>query len=108
MHRIFRDPVRDWFGAALMALLILTGSMQWLPGHLSEGMMVCAAVIGIFPLLKNAVFDCVARRKLSIELFVGGGLALGLFSGRFLLTALIAFFLVLGSFMKLNFSWRDE
>ena len=49
-----KDPARDWFGAGLMALLIAAGYYKWVPGHLSEGMIVCAAVIGIFPIVKNA------------------------------------------------------
>ncbi len=106
-HKIFRDPVRDWFGAALMGFLIVVGYLQWLPGNLSDGVLVCAAVIGIFPILKNALFDCIAKRTISFELLVGILLLGGLVMGRFLEAALIALFLLIGSFMRLNFSWKD-
>ena len=82
-HKIFRDPVRDWFGAALMGLLIVVGYLKLLPGHLSDGMLVCAAVIGIFPALKNALFDCIYKREFRFELLVGVLLLAGLFLGRF-------------------------
>ena len=106
-HKIFRDPVRDWFGAALMGLLIVVGYLKLLPGHLSDGMLVCAAVIGIFPALKNALFDCIYKREFRFELLVGVLLLAGLFLGRFLEVALISLLLLIGSFMRLNFSWKD-
>jgi cation transport ATPase len=108
VHKIFKDPVRDWFAVFLMALLILTGIMQWLPGHLSSGMLVCAAIIGIFPLLKNAIFDTIAARRPNLELVLGILLVIGLVMGRFLETACVALFLLIGSFLKLNFSWRND
>jgi cation transport ATPase len=106
-HKIFRDPVRDWFGAALMGLLIVVGYLKLLPGHLSDGVLVCAAVIGIFPALKNALFDCIYKREFRFELLVGVLLLAGLFLGRFLEVALISLLLLIGSFMRLNFSWKD-
>ncbi|MBW2651550.1 MAG: hypothetical protein JRC57_00480 [Deltaproteobacteria bacterium] len=106
-HKIFRDPVRDWFGAALMGLLIVVGYLKLLPGHLSDGMLVCAAVIGNFPALKNALFDCICKREFRFELLVGVLLLAGLFLGRFLEVALISLLLLIGSFMRLNFSWKD-
>ena len=108
VHRFLKDPLRDWFGAAVMVLLIAAGYYKWLPGHLSDGMLVCAAVIGIFPIVKNALFECVERRRITIEICVGLLLIAGLFIGRFLEVALVALFLLLGSFMRLNFSWRNE
>jgi cation transport ATPase len=107
-HKVLKDPARDWFGAGLMALLIAAGYFRWLPGHLAEGMIVCAAVIGIFPVVKNALFESIAKRSPNIELLAGSALVIGLFLGHFLAVALIAFFLLLGSFMRLNFSWRNE
>ena len=107
IHRIFRDPMRDWFGAALMGLLIVVGYLKLLPGSLSDGMLLCAAVIGIFPVLKNALYDCIARRSISFELLLGVLLLGGLVAGRFLEVALAALFLLIGSFMRLNFSWKD-
>jgi hypothetical protein len=70
-------------------------------------MIVCAAVIGIFPLVKNALFESIAKRRPNIELLAGIVLVIGLFLGYFLAVAFIAFFLLLGSFMRLNFSWRN-
>ena len=60
-----------------------------------------------FPVLKNALFDCVYKRTLRFELLVGILLLAGLFLGRFLEVALIALLLLIGSFMRLNFSWKD-
>jgi hypothetical protein len=107
VHKVFGDPVRDWFGIFLMGLLIVAGYFKWLPGHLSDGMLVCAAVIGLFPVLKNALFDCIYKRTLRFELIVGILLLAGLFMGRFLEVALIVLLLLIGSFMRLNFSWKD-
>lgn len=106
MHKIFKDPVRDWFGIVIMILMILAGYYHWLPGHLSEGSLVCAAVLGIFPALKNALFDTFTRRHPTFELLISILLIAGLFTGRFLETALISLFLLMGSFMQLNFSWK--
>jgi len=107
VHKVFGDPVRDWFGAVLMGLLIVAGYFKWLPGHLSDGMLVCAAVIGLFPLVKNGLFDSIYKRTLRFELLVGILLLAGLFMGRFLEVALIALLFLMGSFMRLNFSWKD-
>lgn len=90
-----------------MLLLIGAGYFKWFPGYLSEGMLLCAAVMGVFPLLKNAVFDALYKRKFRFELPVGIFLLAGLFMGKFLEVALIALLLLVGSFMRLNFSWKD-
>lgn len=108
VHKVFKDPVRDWFAVVLMGLLILAGYFKLLPGHLSQGVLLCAAVIGVFPVLKNALFDCIKKRRISFQLGAAIVLILGLFFGKFLAVALIAFFLLVGSFMRLNFSWRNE
>ena len=107
VHKVFGDPVKDWFAAFLMGVLIVAGYLQWLPGHLSDGMLVCAAVIGLFPIVKNGLFDSIYKRTLRIELLVGILLLAGLFMGRFLEVALITLLLLMGSFMRLNFSWKD-
>lgn len=108
VHKVFKDPVRDWFALAFMGLLIAAGYFKWLPGALSEGMLVCAAVIGIFPVAKNAFFECIAKRTVSFEFIISLLLIGALFTGEFLIVALIALFLLAGSFMRLNFSWRSE
>ena len=107
MHKIFGDPRRDWFAVVLMVLLIVIGYFKWLPGHLSDGMLLCAAIIGIFPVLKNGVFGCIYRRTFRFELLVGFLLLIGLFMGEFLVVDLITLLLLLGSFLRLNFSWKD-
>jgi cation transport ATPase len=107
-HKIFNDPVRDWFAVACMGLLIITGYNQWLPGKLSQGILICAAVIGVFPVLKNAFFDSIAKRRPSFELIIGLVLVIGLFMGNFLEVALATLFLLIGSFIRLNFSWRTD
>ncbi len=108
MHKIFGNPLRDWFAAGLMGVLIVIGYFQLLPGHLSDGMLICAAVIGIFPVLKNALFESIAQRRFSPGLFVGMLLLAGLAAGNFLAIALFSLFLLVGSFMRLNFSWRND
>jgi hypothetical protein len=70
-------------------------------------MLLCAAVIGIFPVLKNALYDCITRRSIGFELLMGVLLLGGLVTGRFLEVALAALFLLIGSFVRLNFSWKD-
>ena len=107
VHKVFGDPLRDWFGAFLMGVLIAAGYFKWLPGKLSDGMLVCAAVIGIFPVLKNALFESIYKRTLRFELLIGILLLAGLFMGRFLVVALISLLLLIGSFLRLNFSWKD-
>lgn len=108
IHKILNDPARDWFAVALMAALILTGYFKVLPGYLSSGALVCAALIGIFPVLKNALFESIAQRRFSPGLFVGMLLLAGLAAGNFLAIALFSLFLLVGSFMRLNFSWRND
>ena len=108
IHRLFMDPVRDWFAVTLMALLISAGYFRLLPGYLSDGIIVCAAVIGIYPLFKNALSDCIKRKKPSFELLLSVLLFAGLLSGMFLEVALACLLLLTGSFMKLNFAWKRD
>jgi hypothetical protein len=107
VHKVFKDPVRDWFGAVLMLILIYAGYNRLLPGNLSDGVLVCAAIIGIFPVIKNALLECISRRRISIELVIGAVLLTGLFTGRFLEVAIAALLMLVGSFMRINFSWRS-
>jgi cation transport ATPase len=106
IHRILLDQLRDWFAVGLMGILIFAGYYKLAPGHLSDGMIICAAVIGIFPMFKNGIFDCVFKKKMSFELLLGIFLIIGLLKGYFLETALISVFLLVGSFFRLNFSWK--
>ncbi len=87
--------------------LIYVGYNRLLPGNLSDGMLVCAAIIGIFPVIKNALLECISRRRISIELVIGAVLLTGLFTGRFLEVAIAALLMLVGSFMRINFSWRS-
>ena len=108
MHKIFGNPLRDWFAAGLMGVLIIIGYFQLLPGHLSDGMLVCAAVIGIFPVMKNTIFECLAQRRFDVDIVVGALLLTGLLLGRFIEVATCALLLLIGSFLRLNFSWRND
>lgn len=108
IHKVFKDPVRDWFAAALILFLIYAGYNQLLPGNLSNGMLVCAAIIGIFPVIKNALLECITQRAVSLELVIGVILLIGLFSGRFLEVAVASLLMLVGSFMRVNFSWRND
>lgn len=108
IHRVFGDPLRDWFAVLLMTILMGIGYFNLLPGKLSDGMLLCAAVIGIFPLLKNAVFESIASRTFSVEIILGALLIVGLLLGSFLQVALISLCLLVGSFLRLDFSWKKE
>ena len=91
-----------------MILLILFGYYQLAPGPLANGMLVSAAVVGIYPVLKNGLFEIIAERKFSFDLVVGTVLLIGLIFGKFLEVALISLLLLVGSFLKLDFAWRHE
>ena len=106
LHKIFKDPVRDWFGVGIIVLMIMAGYFKWLPDHLSDGILVCAAVIGIFPAFKNAIVSGILKRKLTLELVISVLMVAGLFSGRYLEIAVCSLFLLMGSFMQLEFSWK--
>jgi cation transport ATPase len=105
IHRVFGDPLRDWFAVLLMIVLIGIGYFSLLPEKLSSAMLLCAAVIGIFPLLKNALFESIVRRTFSVEIILGVLLIGGLLLGSFLQVALISLCLLMGSFLRLDFSW---
>jgi cation transport ATPase len=106
LHKIFKDPVRDWFGVGIIVLMITIGQFGWLPGVLSDGILVCAAVIGIFPAFKNAVVSAILKRKPTFELVITVLLIAGLFTGRYLEIALCSLLLLMGSFLRLDFSWK--
>jgi cation transport ATPase len=106
LHKIFKDPVRDWFGVGIIVLMIVIGYFKWLPGYLSDAILVCAAVIAIFPALKNALVSGILKRRLTLELVISLLLVAGLFTGRYLEIALCALFLLMGSFIRLEFSWK--
>ena len=91
-----------------MMLLILLWYYQVAPGLLSNGLLVSAAVVGIYPILKNGLFEIIAKRRFSSELVVGTVLLIGLILGKFLEVALISILLLVGSFLKLHFAWRRE
>ena len=91
-----------------MVLLIIAGYFKWIPGHLSNGLLICAAVIGIFPIFKNALFDTIASRRPNLELLLGIALIAGLAMGWYLETSVIALCILLGSFLHLNFSWKRD
>lgn len=100
--------MRDWFAAFLMILLILLGYYQVAPGLLSNGLLLCAAVVGIYPILKDGLFEIIAKRNFSSELVVGTVLLIGLIFGKFLEVALLSLLLLVGSLLKLHFAWRHE
>ncbi len=105
-HRIFSDPGRDWFGLGFMVLLIAAGFFKLLPEHLSGGLLVCAAMIGIYPVWKNALFETIFKRQPTVELFASMALIVLLLAGQSLTAALCSLFMLAGSFMNLDFSWR--
>lgn len=106
-HKLFKDPVRDWFALGLMILLIGAAHFQLLPEGLGRGCLIAAAVIGIFPAMKNSLFSALLRRKPNMELAVTVVLVGLLVSGHAFAAALCSLFMLAGSFMKLDFSWRS-
>ncbi len=108
MHRVFRDPIRDWFGLGLILLFIVIGFFRIFPDKASQGLFLSAALIGLFPAMKNAIRASLLQKKTTLELPVVALLLILLFSGHFFETALASLFLLAGSFLHLDFSWHKD
>ncbi|PIE58227.1 MAG: hypothetical protein CSA33_04790 [Desulfobulbus propionicus] len=96
----------DWFAVFGMSVMILAGSLQWVPGTLAEGLLVAGAVIGLYPPLKNSLFSSLQARRPSRELSVCLLLTGMLFYGMSLEVALCTLTLMLGSYLDFNFAWK--
>lgn len=108
VHRVLKDPARDWFGVGLVCCCILLGISGIAPPLASKGLFLAAAVIGLFPAVKNAVLTACIEKKISVELFAALLILLLVGSGYFREAALAALFLLLGSFLRLDFSWGEH
>ncbi len=106
--QVFKDPVRDWFALGLILLFVVIGFSQMLPAKASQGLFLAAALIGLFPAMKNAIRVCLLQRKMTLEILVVTLLLIMLFSGYFFEAATAGLFLLIGSFLQLNFSWDEE
>ncbi len=106
LQTLFTEGRRDWFALSFMAVLIGVALFARLPQGLDSGLLVSAALIGIFPAAKNALFAAIYGRKPSVELFIVLGLLSLLFVGYFVVAAFSALFVLAGSFVHLDFSWR--
>ncbi len=108
MHRVFRDPVRDWFGLSVVLLFGGIGFSGILPDKASQGLFLAAALIGLFPAMKNVIRISLLQKKMTLELLVVALLLVLIFSGHFFEAAIASLFLLLGSFLNLNFSWDED
>lgn len=108
MHRVFRDPVRDWFGLGVILLFAGIGFSGILPDKASQGLFLSAALIGLFPAMKNVIRISLLQKKMKLELLVVALLLILIFSGHFFEAAIASLFLLLGSFLDLNFSWDED
>ncbi len=106
LQTLFTEGRRDWFALTFMAFLIGVALFAPLPQGLGSGLLVAAFCIGVFPAAKNALFAAIHGRRLSVELFVVLLLLSLLVGGHFVVAAFSALFLLLGSFVHLDFSWR--
>ncbi|RMF92869.1 MAG: hypothetical protein D6734_11275 [Candidatus Schekmanbacteria bacterium] len=106
IHRIFNNPLRDWFTLIFMSILLVVHQTVSMKTELADGLLVVVVVIGLFPLLKNAIFDGLLRKRILPELVVAIFLIGLLFYGELLTASIITIFICLGSFLNLNFSWK--
>ncbi len=106
LDKLMSSSGPDWFAVFVMSIFIIAGHFRWLPGTLSDGVVVGAAMIGLYPPLKNSIFTCLHVRRPSAELVVCLVLLVMLFCGMSLEVALCTLTLMLGSFLHFHFSWR--
>lgn len=106
IHRVFNNPLRDWFALFFMSILLLIHQTVQLNNKLSDGILIVIIVTGLSPLLKNAFFDGIVKKLILPELIAAIFLLGLIFSGELLTGAIITIFIFLGSFLNLNFSWK--
>lgn len=107
-HKWFKDPVRDWFALVVMGILIAVNMMGLARDNLAKGLLVMAAVLGLFPLIKNAVIRGILEKRFVPELGVSLIFIVIMFYGKLLYAAIGVFLILLGSFLRLNFSWNKK
>ncbi|OGL38427.1 MAG: hypothetical protein A2042_00580 [Candidatus Schekmanbacteria bacterium GWA2_38_11] len=105
-HKWFKNPVRDWFALSVIGLLIAVSALGLVRADLSRGFLVMASVIGIYPLLKNSIIKGILEKRFAVDLVVSLILIIALFYGQIFPVALAVFLILLGSFLRLNFSWN--
>ncbi|PIE71739.1 MAG: hypothetical protein CSA22_01200 [Deltaproteobacteria bacterium] len=108
MHQVFKDPVRDGFGLGLISLFIVIGVFRIFPEKVSQGLFLSAALIGLFPAMKNAIRVSLLQKKMTLEIGVVALLLTLLISGYFFEAAIASLFLLVGSFLHLDFSWDAD
>ena len=106
VHKWFRNPVRDWFALIVVGILIVLSRLDVAGENLGRGFLVMASVIGLFPLVKNSVVRGITERKITSELAVSLVLMLALIYGQLFYVAVAVFLILLGSFLRLDFSWN--
>jgi len=105
VHKWFKDPVRDWFALLVVGVLIGMNITGLVRDALGKGFLVMAAVIGLFPLVKNSIIKGILGGRFIADLVVSLILIIALFYGQIFYVAVAVFLLLLGSFLRLNFSW---
>ncbi len=106
VHRIFNNPLQDWFALIFMSVLLLINQTVPMNDNLDEGFLIVITVMGLFPLLKNAIFEGILKKKILPELLAAIFLFGLIFAGEALTAAIMTIFIFLGSFLKLDFSWK--
>ena len=106
MHKWFRNPVRDWFALIVMGILIVLSRFGIAGENLGKGFLVMASVIGIFPLVKNSVIKGLTEKKITADLAVSIVLIIALVYGQIFYVSVAVFLMLLGSFLRLDFSWN--
>lgn len=106
VHKWLKDPVRDWFALVAVGILIVLSKFGMVEGNLGRGFLVMASVIGLFPLVKNSVIRGLIEKKFNAEIGVSLVLIALIFYGKIFFVALAVFLILLGSFLRLNFSWN--
>ena len=105
VHKWFKNPVRDWFALLVIGLLISVSKFGLVRDDLGKGFLIMASVIGIYPLLKNSIVKVILEKRFAFDLVVSVILIIALFYGQLFTVALVVFLILLGSFLRLNFSW---
>ncbi len=108
VHRVLKNPVRDWFGIGTIGCLFYLGRSGLLETPLAKGLLLAATVIGLFPLIKDVLQRVFHHKEIGFEIIVVALVLLEILTGHFYEAALAMLFLHLGSSLRLSFSWGEH
>ena len=106
VHKWFNNPARDWFALIVGGLLTALSGLGVVGGTLGRGFLVMASVIGLFPLVKNSVIRGIIEKRFNADLAVSLVLIIAMIYGQMFYVAVTLFLILLGSFLRLDFSWN--